>query len=81
MTEDVTVTSINQSTNQPIVVFQLIPLDCFEGQSSDGSFVPIVAGGRSIPLTFANRREYADRAVEYRLHEFDKQVREQRHVT
>ena len=52
----------------------MIPIDCFEGQSSDGRIVPIVPGGRSIPLTYTNRKQYVDRAVEYRLHEMDMQV-------
>ena len=53
---------------------EVIPLDCFEAQSCDGSFVPIIAGGRSLALTFANRQDYATRALEFRLHEFDRQV-------
>ena len=56
------------------LLLQVIPLDCFEAQSSDGSFVPVIPGGRSVPLTFSNRQEYATRALEYRLHEFDRQV-------
>ena len=51
----------------------MIPIDCFEGQSSDGRIVPIVPGGRSIPLTYTNRKQYVDRAVEFRLHEMDMQ--------
>jgi len=35
---------------QPVVILQVIPLEFFEGQSSDGQFVPIVAGGSSVPL-------------------------------
>ena len=53
---------------------QIIPLEWFEGQSADGRFVPVVPGGRSIPLTFSNRKEYVDRALAYRLHEMDRQV-------
>ncbi|XP_066271875.1 probable E3 ubiquitin-protein ligase HERC1 [Branchiostoma lanceolatum] len=53
---------------------EVIPLDCFEGQSVDGRFVPIIPGGRSIPLTFHNRKEYVERALQYRLHEIDRQV-------
>jgi hypothetical protein len=37
--------------------------------------VPIIPGGNSIPLTFSNRKEYVERAIEYRLHEMDRQVR------
>ncbi|KAI0208517.1 putative E3 ubiquitin-protein ligase HERC1 [Lamellibrachia satsuma] len=53
---------------------EIIPLDTFEGQSADGRFVPIVPGGRNIPLTYSNRKEYVDKAIYYRLHEFDKQI-------
>ncbi len=52
----------------------MIPIDCFEGQSSDGRLVPIVPGGRSVPLTFSNRKQYVERAVAFRLHEMDLQV-------
>ncbi|XP_069046831.1 probable E3 ubiquitin-protein ligase HERC1 isoform X3 [Lepisosteus oculatus] len=52
----------------------MIPLDSFVGQSADGKMVPIIPGGNSIPLTFSNRKEYVDRAIEYRLHEMDRQV-------
>jgi E3 ubiquitin-protein ligase HERC1 len=55
-------------------VFQLIPLECFEGTSWSGKLVPIVPGGRSIPLTFYNRSEYVEQAVQFRLHEMDLQV-------
>lgn len=55
--------------------FQMIPLDSFVGQSADGKMVPIIPGGNSIPLTFSNRKEYVERAIEYRLHEIDRQVR------
>ena len=57
------------------VVLQMIPLDSFVGQSADGKMVPIIPGGNSIPLTFSNRKEYVERAIEYRLHEIDRQVR------
>jgi len=52
----------------------VIPLEFFEGQSSDGKFVPVVAGGSSLPLTFSNRRAYVDCAIQFRLHEMDPQV-------
>jgi len=54
--------------------FQIIPLETFKAQSWDGSFVAATAGGDGIPLTFANRHLYADRALEFRLHEMDRQV-------
>ncbi|XP_028822113.1 probable E3 ubiquitin-protein ligase HERC1 [Denticeps clupeoides] len=53
---------------------EMIPLDSFIGQSADGKMVPIIPGGNSIPLTFFNRREYVERAIDYRLHEMDRQV-------
>lgn len=52
----------------------MIPLDSFVGQSADGKMVPIIPGGNSIPLSFSNRKEYVERAIEYRLHELDRQV-------
>ncbi|KTF92774.1 hypothetical protein cypCar_00003724 [Cyprinus carpio] len=52
----------------------MIPLDSFVGQSADGKMVPIIPGGNSIPLTFSNRKEYVERAIEYRLHEMERQV-------
>ncbi|KAA8579334.1 hypothetical protein FQN60_010674, partial [Etheostoma spectabile] len=52
---------------------EMIPLDSFVGQSADGKMVPIIPGGNSIPLTFSNRKEYVERAIEYRLHEIDRQ--------
>ncbi|KAH0619794.1 hypothetical protein JD844_014057 [Phrynosoma platyrhinos] len=53
---------------------EMIPLDSFVGQSADGKMVPIIPGGNSIPLTFSNRKEYVERAIEYRLHEMDRQA-------
>lgn len=54
----------------------MIPLDSFVGQRWYGKMVPIIPGGNSIPLTFSNRKEYVERAIEYRLHrEMDRQVR------
>ncbi|KAK3583560.1 hypothetical protein CHS0354_026149 [Potamilus streckersoni] len=53
---------------------EYIPLDCFEGQSLDGRMVPIVPGGRSIPLNFHNRAEYIEKVIQYRLHEMDRQA-------
>nr|XP_015195044.1 PREDICTED: probable E3 ubiquitin-protein ligase HERC1 isoform X5 [Lepisosteus oculatus] len=52
----------------------MIPLDSFTAQSADGKLVPVVPGGYNVPLTFANRKEYVERAIEYRLHEMDLQV-------
>ncbi|KAM8872529.1 putative E3 ubiquitin-protein ligase HERC1 isoform 2-T2 [Synchiropus picturatus] len=52
----------------------MIPLDSFMAHSADGRLVPVVPGGQNISLTFANRTEYVERALEYRLHEMDPQV-------
>ena len=65
---------IFQTVDDCMIVFQVIPLASFEGQSSDGRFVPVVPGGRTIPLTFANRGDYVSRVIQYRLHEMDLQV-------
>ncbi|XP_043943342.1 probable E3 ubiquitin-protein ligase HERC1 [Protopterus annectens] len=52
----------------------MIPLESFVGQSAGGKPVPIIPGGNSIPLTYANRKDYVERTIEYRLHEMDQQV-------
>jgi E3 ubiquitin-protein ligase HERC1 len=53
---------------------QVIPLECFETQSATGQFVAVMPGGRSIPLTFHNRHEYTQRALQFRLREMAPQV-------
>lgn len=53
---------------------EVIPLECFEGTSCTGKVVPIVPGGRSIPLTFSNRGQYFEQAVKFRLQEIDLQI-------
>ncbi|XP_071845609.1 probable E3 ubiquitin-protein ligase HERC1 isoform X3 [Apostichopus japonicus] len=53
---------------------EFVPLEWFEGQSADGRFVPIVPGGRSIPLTYNNRKEYVERALSFRLNEMNQQI-------
>ncbi|XP_062334757.1 probable E3 ubiquitin-protein ligase HERC1 [Osmerus eperlanus] len=52
----------------------MIPLDSFVAHSADGTLVPVVPGGQHISLNFSNRTEYVERALEYRLHEMDRQV-------
>ncbi|XP_041666433.1 probable E3 ubiquitin-protein ligase HERC1 isoform X2 [Cheilinus undulatus] len=52
----------------------MIPLDSFMAHSADGRLVPVVPGGQNISLTFTNRNEYVERALDYRLHEMDSQV-------
>ncbi|KAK7116135.1 hypothetical protein V1264_001871 [Littorina saxatilis] len=53
---------------------EFIPIDCFEGQSSAGLMVQVVAGGKNIPLHFHNRLLYVDTVLNYRLHEWDKLI-------
>lgn len=53
---------------------EVIPLECFEGTSCSGKVVPIVPGGRSMPLTFNNRVQYFEQAVKFRLQEIDLQI-------
>uniref|UniRef100_H2Y861 HECT domain-containing protein n=1 Tax=Ciona savignyi TaxID=51511 RepID=H2Y861_CIOSA len=52
----------------------VIPLESFKAQSWSGSFKPVVVGGEHIKLTFANRGVYSEQALNFRLHEIDKQV-------
>jgi E3 ubiquitin-protein ligase HERC1 len=48
----------------------------FTLQSTDERTVELQPGGASMQVTWANRGEYVRLAEEYRLHEFDRQVRE-----
>lgn len=57
-----------------LLSFQVIPIEFFKTQSADGRFVPICPSGHNIHLTFGNRQEYVERALQYRLHEMDRQV-------
>ena len=52
----------------------MIPIELFEAQSITGNFVPIVPGGSGIKLTYQNRKEYVEKALQFRLHELDIQV-------
>ncbi|KAJ8960520.1 hypothetical protein NQ318_013805 [Aromia moschata] len=52
----------------------VIPLESFEGTSCTGKVVPIVHGGRNVPLTFDNRAQYYEQAIKFRMQEFDTQV-------
>lgn len=52
----------------------MIPLDSFVVHSASGKLVPVVPGGHNLPLNFSNRAEFVERALEYRLHEMDRQV-------
>nr|XP_022329995.1 probable E3 ubiquitin-protein ligase HERC1 isoform X2 [Crassostrea virginica] len=53
---------------------EFIPLDCFEGQSADGSLVPVIPGGGTLQLNFHNRREYVEAVLNYRLQEMNRQA-------
>lgn len=44
------------------------------GTSCTGKVVPIVPGGRSIPLLFNNRTQYFEQSVKFRLQELNLQV-------
>ena len=52
----------------------MIPIESFECQSMTGNFVPIVPGGSNIKLTYQNRKEYVEKAMNFRLHKLDHQV-------
>ena len=53
---------------------QMIPIDNYETQSMCRKFLPIVPNGRDIKLTYRNRKDYVEKALQFRLHELDKQV-------
>ncbi|CAB1352023.1 unnamed protein product [Coregonus sp. 'balchen'] len=53
---------------------EMIPLDSFMAHSADGKLVPVVPGGDNISLTFSNKSDYVERALDYRLHEMDRQI-------
>ena len=53
----------------------MIPIDVFEARSMSGRIVPIAPEGHNMKLTFQNRKEYVERALHFRLHEMDSQVR------
>jgi hypothetical protein len=55
-------------------MIQMIPIESFEAMSMSGVFVPIVSGGTNMKLTFQNRRDYVEKALQFRLHELDQQV-------
>ncbi|XP_065224595.1 probable E3 ubiquitin-protein ligase HERC1 isoform X2 [Planococcus citri] len=52
----------------------IIPLEYFYSTSWSGDSVPIVSDGDQRPLTFHNRDEYVEKAIEFRLHEMDLQI-------
>ena len=52
----------------------MIPIYTYEAQSMCGQYFPIVPNGNDIKLTYSNRGDYFTKAIEFRLHELDKQV-------
>ena len=52
----------------------MIPIDTYEAQSMCGKYVPIQPNGHNIKLTYSNRGDYVNKAMEFRIHELDKQV-------
>ena len=55
----------------------MIPISSFEAYNMAGHLTPVLTGGRNIPLTYTNRRDYVDKSIHFRLHELDKQVSDQ----
>ncbi|XP_045467504.1 probable E3 ubiquitin-protein ligase HERC1 isoform X2 [Harmonia axyridis] len=53
---------------------EVIPLENFEGTSCTGKTVPIIYGGKNIPLTFENRNQYYEQAIKFRIQEFNAQI-------
>ena len=49
-------------------------MEHFETTSWSGETVTILPDGRSKKLTFHNRKEYVERAIQFRIHEMDLQV-------
>ena len=52
----------------------MIPISSYEAYNMAGHLTPILLGGSNIPLTYANRKEYVEKSIQFRLHELDKQV-------
>jgi hypothetical protein len=48
---------------------------CFTLPSVTGDIVEVIENGRSISLTYENRCYYVQKAIEYRLHEYDVQCK------
>ncbi|OQR81938.1 HECT E3 ubiquitin ligase [Thraustotheca clavata] len=56
-------------------MFEDIVLETFTTLSTDNRMVEIKPNGKSIPVTFATRCEFADLVEHFRLHEFDQVLR------
>ena len=53
---------------------EVIPIERFHIQNSNGTLQPIVPGGEEIKLTFNNRKVFASRALKLRMEEGDEQI-------
>ena len=53
----------------------LLQQRCFTVPGSDGKEVDLVPGASEAKVTFDNKDTWAQLAMDYRLHEFDRQVR------
>jgi len=54
--------------------FSSVIFNTFVATSASGREVPLLENGASIPVTWENRLTYAKLALDYRLHECDKQI-------
>lgn len=54
--------------------FGTVFFETFTTVSSDDRVVPLIPQGENQEVTFANRKQYVDMVLGYRLHEFDKQA-------
>lgn len=52
----------------------VIPLEYFESTSWSGESVPISSDGLLKRMSFANRQEYVEQAINFRAHEMDLQI-------
>lgn len=55
-------------------MFEDIVMETFSTLSADNRVVQLVPNGANLPVTFANRCEYADLVEQYRLHEYDREI-------
>lgn len=52
----------------------VIPIEKFHIQNSNGTLQPILPGGEDIKLTFHNRRVFSTAALNFRMHESEQQI-------
>ncbi|KAI6658552.1 E3 ubiquitin-protein ligase HERC1-like [Oopsacas minuta] len=58
----------------PSTFSEMIPISSYEAYNMAGQLAPVVTGGSNIPLTYSNRKEYVEKAIQFRLHELDRQA-------